>query len=438
MFKIFFPSLITQVLQFFRFPLEKNSKNHFYYIFLSSSSIILISSIGVNFFNYLFQISSARLLSIDSFGILQTVLNLIAIATIFTVIIRLQLTKVLTKLVSENQTKEAGALVKKTSLFITLLGGLSILFFLFIEYVFQFRFGLIQNWHIITVLIVTTLTFYLALSRSLMRAYLMFVAISLNSNLQAILRLIFTVPILLLSFKLNGALFAIVLSYLVTLIFSYLQLKDKLRGKITEKVNLNLITFSKESIQTMVGYLGLTALISVDMILVQQFLPSEAGYYAGLMLFGKAVVFTTTPFSTVLFPMIIKSENKNDQAKLFILSIILVALIGGGAVLIFKLFATTLVPLLLSKSYLSIVPYLPLYTLFITFYSISYVIINGLIALNKFSTSYAALVATIFQIAGIIFYHNNIEQVIMISLLSSIALTFFCIMALVLNAYRKN
>ena len=411
-------------------------KTKIYYQFFTSSSIIFLSTVGVNLFNYLFHLGSARLLSVESYGILQTILNLLGLTTILTVIIRLQITKELIQLIVDKKFSRAGSLIKKLSahLFCIML-ILFTLFFIF-EYLFDINFGLLLPQHIATLLLLTGLTYYLSLYRSMMHAYLMFGSIAINTNLQALLRLTIAVLLLLLGFKLVGVLIALVISYCIPLFASLIQLKDKLTGNLSEKVGINKRSFSIKSLHTMIGQLALTSLISTDLILVQYFLPNQAGLYAGLGLFGKAVLFTTTPLSTVLFPMII-SSSKKDGARIFIISATAIAIIGALAVIIFNMFAESLVKLLLSPSYLAISESLGLYITFIAVYCISNLIISGFIALNKYQLSYIALIATCIQIIGITLFHKDLHQIIYVCLITTFSLTTVCVASL-LNFYRSK
>ena len=265
----------------------------------------------------------------------------------------------------------------------------------------------------------------------------MFKAMAINTNLQAALRLIITIPVLLAGLKINGALAAIVMSYLITLLISFIQLKNKLRGNISDKIGINKIKFSKESIQIMIGQLGLTSLVSIDLIFVQHFLPNQAGFYAGLALFGKALLFASSPLNTVLFPMIISSEKK-QQAKLILFSILILTIICVLAFITFSLFSNILIQTLLSKSYLVVADLLPLYTIFIAFYCIANLVINVSIALNRYLTSYAAIIATLFQVIGIMYYHENLNQIIYVSLITTVILTVFCFGTLIDMFYRKE
>jgi len=353
-----------------------------------------------------------------------------------TVIIRLQVTKELTGLVANKKLAFAGSLTKKLNILTIVLTISALLIFLTLEYLMNLQFGLLQPWHIVIVIIVSGLTFNLAINRALMRAYLIFKAMAINTILQAFLRLIITTAILLLEFKLSGVLFALVSSYVLTLFSSFIQLKNKFAGNLSVKIGIDKVKLSRESFHTAIGQLGLTSLISIDLIMVQYFLPNQAGFYAGLSLFGKALLFTTTPFSTVLFPMII-SSNKKQQFKLLTLSIILISAISFFIFLIFNIFADILIRTLLSKSYLVVAENLSLYTIFIAVYCIANLIIGGFVALNKYVISYAALLATIVQIVGITFFHQNLNQVIYVSLITTTSLTIFCIIDFV-RVFRKE
>ena len=87
----------------------------------SNAIIILASSIISNILNFLFNLVTARNLSIEHYGILQTMLNLFNMINVLTVLITIQLLKQLANYISKKKYSSASALVNKSNLFVVAL-----------------------------------------------------------------------------------------------------------------------------------------------------------------------------------------------------------------------------------------------------------------------------------------------------------------------------
>lgn len=396
-----------------------------YFILLSSSSIILISSMLINFLNFLFHLVAARNLSVDDYGIFQTMLNLFNIITFLTVFVNTQITRQLTKYISKGNNFSASALVNKSNLGVAIIGLIILILFILINSITPIELGSVTSQNLAIVIILSILGYFLTINRALMRAHLLFTTFALNSNLHSVLKIIISVPLFFLGFKLSGVIFSLFLSSLLALLYSVWQLRGRFFLNVFEKIDFNVKNFMRESASTMIGVLGLTSLISTDLILTQHYLFQQAGYYAGLSLFGKGIILTTFPLSSVLFPFIISTKSNIVSNKLFKIAILGVFAIGISIFLVYLLIPKQIVSLVLSPSYLSIVPLLPYYSLSVFLYSISHIIVYGFTALEEYTPGYIVFLAAILQIIGILFFHDKLENIVTVSLLINIGLIVY-------------
>ncbi|MBI2028465.1 MAG: oligosaccharide flippase family protein [Candidatus Levybacteria bacterium] len=399
------------------------TSNHIYKNLLSGSLIIFTSSVLVNGFSFLFNLATARNLSVENYGILQTMLSLFYMLTTLTALVSIQLTKQLSKYTSRKNYSSASALVNKSNLFVIIVGVVSLSSFMIISNIGDISIGSVTSGNLFIVILLTTLGYLLSINKSLMRANLLFSALALNSIFQAVSKLIIFFPLLFLGFNLNGAIWSLFISGILTFLYSIWQLRDRLFINPFEKINFSVKTFTKESVYAIVGITGLISLISVDLILVQHYLTDLAGYYAALTLSGKAILLTTAPLSIVLFPTIINAKSNVVGKKLFKIAILGVFVLGSSVFLLYLLIPKQLVSFALSPTYYTIIPLLPHYSLSILFYTVSNIIVNGFIALDEFIPGYLAFFAAVLQIIGIFYLHDSLNNIVMISLFINIGLT---------------
>ena len=411
---------------------QKKDSTNLYNLF-SGSTILLISAVLANILSYLFHLGSARLLSVEQFGTFQTIITLINMLTVVTVVARLQLTKVLAALIAKQNEDLAAGLIGQATKVIAPAGiSITALVFLLSKTV-PISFGLITFDHLIVVSIITTLTLLIVIHRSYLRGSLKFFELAVSTQVQSALRLLLIIPLLYIGYKLPGALFGLLMAYLITYMFIRWQLRVPLKKALFKRSSIKLKLFGKEALYTMVGFVGLTSFISSDLLLVQYFLPEKAGPYAALMLFGKVMLFLTTPISSVLFPLLVSSE-KRERSKIYQVALVAVAAISLFVLLSYILVPEFLISTLLSPSYLVIAPLLPWYGLFIVIYVIVYAIVNAKIALEKYIPSFFVAAAAGFQALAIILFHDTLAQIVTVSL---IVATFTLICLLIYQKYEN-
>ena len=393
-----------------------------YFSLITSSSIIFASSILSNILNFLFNLVTARNLSIEHYGILQTMLNIFNIMNILTVLVTLQLTKQLANYISQRKRSSASAFVNKINLFVVIAGLITFIFFLLLNKILHISIGSVTSENLSFIILLFILSFPVTVHKTFMKANLLFMAFALNSVFQQTAKLIFSIPLLILGFKLQGVIWSLIISSILAFVYSVWQLRGRMFLNLFEKINFNVKTFTKESASTMIGFLGLTSLISTDLILVQHYIAQHAGLYAGLALFGKGLILTTSPLGTVLFPLIINAKSNLVGKKLFKIAIFGVFALGLSIFLIYMLIPKQIVGIALSTSYQAIVPLVPYYSLSILLYAVSYIIVTGFIALNEFIPGYIAFLAAVLQIVGIFYLHNSLYDIVTVSLFINIVL----------------
>ncbi|RJR16481.1 glycosyltransferase [Candidatus Microgenomates bacterium] len=162
--------------------------------------------------------------------------------------------------------------------------------------------------------------------------------------------------------------------------------------------------------------LSLVAFISFDVILAKHYLsPQDAGAYALLSLVGKMIFFVGSLFSQFIVPYASKEsgEGKNTKRTFTILMIPTLLATFSGFVLL-GLFGDLTVPLAFGDKVYPILNYLPLYTLSMVYFTIATNVISYHQVKKRYIFPILSIVLTIAQIAGIMFFHSNISQIVLV------------------------
>jgi len=220
----------------------------------------------------------------------------------------------------------------------------------------------------------------------------------------------------------RGSLGAIFLGSLLPYFLSFYPLRFLWAYKNGEKTEWR--EFFGFSTPVMLATLSLTSLYSSDVILVKHFFPSfEAGLYSAVSVLGKIVFFASGVVPAVMFPLVSeKFENGGEYSHFLNQSFFIVGGVSLLITIIYFLFPSLMLRTLYGDSYLKASVYLGVFAIFISFYSLSNLLVNFFLSIRKTQVAGICLFAAILQIILISLFHRNLLEVIRISLSISVLL----------------
>ncbi|KEZ92302.1 MAG: oligosaccharide flippase family protein [Nonlabens ulvanivorans] len=167
-----------------------------------------------------------------------------------------------------------------------------------------------------------------------------------------------------------------------------------------------------------------------DILLVKHYFEdTEAGLYASLALIGRVVYFMAWMFVMLLLPKVItlQKEGKETQSLLFkyvgYITLLCAFIIAGTA-----LFPELVVEILFGNAYTDIAPLLWKYAIATSLFAIANIFSYYFLSLGKYKPVIISGVMGLAQVVLIIFYHKNLEQVVLVQIL---AMTILMIMQVV-------
>jgi O-antigen/teichoic acid export membrane protein len=381
--------------------------------FLTSSLVFFIGSFLVGVGNYLYQLLTARMLTVEVYGELQ---SLLAILTVISVITG-TFSTVLTKYAADF--KAAGQLNKIYSLFLLSTKKTAVAAMLFFVgfvilsgYIAKFL-----NLTSVIPLIILGATFLFSFSNSInsgiIRGLQKFKELSIISVISALVKLLFAVLLIKLGFAINGAVGAVTVAALAGYIISFYPLKS-LFGRPKEAVRTKeIVQYSFPVFFTLL----FTALIgSLSIILVKHFFSAQtAGEFGALMILGNIIFFITGPIASVMFPMAADAHSSlNNPAKILKKAIYLTVLIGLTIVGCYFMFADFIVTVLIGSKFLMIGGYLGWIGLAMFLYSLVTLFSQYFLSVGKARGAYLVGVGAILQIIFIFIFHSDLWQIIWI------------------------
>jgi O-antigen/teichoic acid export membrane protein len=384
--------------------------------FFAGSAVMIIGSNAVNFLNYVYHLVMGRLLGPSSYGELATLFSLLSLLGI----IPLSLNLVIMKYVSSNKTKnQISNLVRwlNKKIFI----GVGIVFIIIsLSSPFFSSFLKINNpLFFIAVGIVFVSVTMMVFNRSILQGLLRFNSVVATLLTENGLKLLLGVIFVCLGFSVGGTMVGLLLATLITWFLTTYFLKDYFKNGRISAIDIKPMFFY--SIPVLIQSIAITSLYSTDVVLVKHFFsPHEAGIYAALSTLGKIIFFGTLPISAVMFPIVSKKYAlKENYQKIFLYSLILTCLISAVIVAVYWKLPDLAIKVLYGSSYLEATMLLVWFGIFMALFSLAYLFTNFYLSLGKVRLVVLPLLAALFQIAGIWFYHHNLYTVILISIIIS-------------------
>jgi O-antigen/teichoic acid export membrane protein len=410
---------------------------HFLKHELVSGSIYIFSgSIFGNFLAFILNLFLARSLSYGDYAIYSSLLSVITLAAIPSGSINTIIVKFAADFFAKEQNDKLKTLYL---LFFKFVLGLSLsIIFLFFLFAAPFRDYLrIDNiWYVIVCGFVISAFYLNTLNSAFLQALLKFKFMAFINVVGSILKLIVGVSLVVFGYKVFGGLGALFAMMFGMYLVSYLPLTKILKEKSLDKILIDTKQIFLYAVPTFISILFLTSFTSTDVILVKHFFsPSLAGYYAGLSLMGKVIFYFTFPIPMVMFPLLVKKHAKGLEFKsLFYLALGLVLLPAIAITAFYFIFPNFSINLFLGgKGYLSIAPYLGIFGIYLTIFSLVNVCVSFFLSLNKTNISIPVVLAAILQIILIYIFHSNFYQIIVVSLL-----TLVILLIILLYLFFKN
>lgn len=408
---------------------------------ITGSTVIFVGAMISNIFQFLFNLFMSRSLSVSEYGILASVFSVITLITLLPGSIAPTVMRFAgTYFSNEDYDKVRGLFFKMFR--ISFFFGISAFLLLFLFSGNISKFFKVDDPSIIVISgIIVFLYFLYVINQGLIQAKLSFKFLSVIAIISSFSKFILGVIFILMGMRVIGGVWSILLSYLILYIISFAPLRFLFK-KNTVMPSLKLNSLFSYGLPAAVTTFGLTSLITTDIILVKHYFdPVQAGYYAGLSLIGRVIFFFSSPISTVMFPLVVKQFTRGEKYEnTFKLSLLLVFLFSIGLTLFYAIFPEFIIKLFLrNESYLAIKPNLVIFGIFITLYSLLSVFVNYYLSIKKTGIYIPIISGAVLQVILIVIYHDNLPQVILLSLfVTSLLLLYFLVDYIKLRAVNDK
>lgn len=402
---------------------------------LLGSSVMLVGTMIANLGNYLYHLLMGRMLGPKDYGTLGALISLTYIASIVTTTLSTTIVRLVSRFKVKKDYQRIFLLLKQLTKGFLVLGLLFLLGFSLSQGLIGQFLHLTDSQPVILVGVLLIFSLLIFINQGILRSLLRFNFLSFNAVFGVGVKLAAAVVLVKLGFSVFGALIAIILGTLLPYLLSFYPLRFLYRYQET-KAKINWSEFFSYSAPVLVATLGMTSLYTTDVILVKHLFPAyEAGLYSALAVLGKIVFFASSTVPMVMFPLVSESyENGKSYRHFLTQSLGLVAGVSLLVTAVYFIFPQLMVRALYGSDYLPAASYLGIFAVFISLYSLSFLLVNFFLSIKRLKLALLPFLAAVLQIILIMIFARSTLQVIQIS----IAVTALLLVLLLLFYFRDE
>lgn len=406
-------------------------------LFKGSFIVFLGNGIG-SFFNYLYHLTSGRLLLPSQYGLLQSFVVLAYFFAVFTGAFSFAVINLVSK-VKETFVFTAIRELEKKAL------KMAFAFWVIFLVLFPFfkNFLHLKNFWVFFIFSLQVVFLFLStVYSSVLRAKLKFFEFSAIGVLSSFAKIVFSLIFILIGWQVMGALGGLIIAGVVAALLGwfwvrrYWQKSLSLSEKIEQERN-----FGQYLLLSLITNLALTSIYSTDILLVRHFFsPYLSGIYSATSVLGKIIFFAATSVLSVAFPLFTRFKDNSVKLRqtswLSFFFLVTICLLGITS---FKSFPDLIVSLLYGKEYKEAALFLPSFAVFISLFALLNLLVQFLLAQEEKAAAWLGGSSAVVQIFLILALHDNLKTIINNSIISVCLGLFLGLLILVktINGQRE-
>lgn len=396
---------------------------------LIKGSIILFLMIGIfNLFNYIFQMSMARLLGPADYSILAVLMSFVYIFSVPSETIQTVVSKYTSRFNINNSFGKMKDLLLRSLKKGVVISLITFLIFLPIAFLLS-NFLKIGVWLIILIGIFIFFTFTMPIIRGIIQGRKKFTSLGVNLIVESLIKIILAISLVLLGFKVYGAIGGLLISEVITFVLAFYAIKEVTSSK---RKSENYRGVYSTNFPILIMITSITLIYSLDIILARRFFsPILAGQYAFVSLIGKVILFSSSAIGKAMFPISSESFVKRKKTTgILKKSIIIVSLISGIALFFYLFFPEFIIRIISlgSDQYLGAANILFVVGLAFSFISLSNILITYNISINKMGkSSLFLLLFVLLEVILLSIFNSNLLEFSIALLFVSFAMLIYSI-----------
>ncbi len=334
--------------------------------FFRMNAIFFIGSMSVAFLNYLYYPVLGRLLPTETFGELQVIVSAFMQMTIILNVLSMIAVSILINQKSTHRARKTVAELEKVSIYMGI--GALVIVAATAELLRQaLKFDSATPFVAIMVVFIITIPF--TFRNAQLKAHADFTGTSLANAIGAGTKLILSVILVYCALETFGAVLGILGAQIIALVYSNARAQrygyDKVYLPRLTKPDMSLLRpYLPYAAFVLCLSLITTLQVSMDIAIIKYlFSPEEAGNYSAVATISRIIFFALSSIIGVLLSSVNVNEPHSTHWRVFLRSLLLAISVGGFVTLVFCLFPTHIMHMLMGSRYDVLTHLLPIISL---------------------------------------------------------------------------
>lgn len=388
--------------------------------FETNSMFLFCLLMIANVCNYFFQVILGNIMTVEDYGVVNTILGIVAILSVPTTIITMISARYTAMYVSLKNNRSVSSVLKFLFGFTLITAGT--LLFVGAIGIKQITglFGFSVFGYVAGALIISVANLAFSVTAGTLQGLKQFFYYGIQAILLGVGKLVLSIVLVILQFRVYGVITAIFIATLLSFMYGMIHIRSYLSN--IWKYNLvNIIDikeFCKYALAVIMAQGSIIAITNGDVLLVKiYFGDTMTGVYSSASVIGKIAMYVTTAIIAALFPMAVEKNQKNeDTFPLFQKAMIYGGAASVGAALGMNLLGNFVIGILFGERYNKAIPYLPYVCIYIVPLTFLTILMNYVLAVGKvkvFSISIFVGLIGILAMAAVM--HSSIEKIMIMS-----------------------
>ena len=385
---------------------------------LQHGSLLAAAAVASGGLNYAYQVFMGRALGPESYGVFGALFALFYLLTVLGRGIRFSASRFVAELAGRQH--EVAAFHRGLALRSFLFGcGLAAVLVATSPAIAHFL-GVGSAWPVVIVAATIPLSLAFTANQGALQGLQWFAPLGGYKILQAAVKLVAGVALVVAGYGVLGAFGALALAMLLAVVLTALHLRVRLPPRDASALDVGYDRAYRYAPPAILAGFCLTVPANVDVILVKHFFSgTQAGHYAAAAVLGKILLFMPMGISTALFPKVTSEHAGPDADRmdaLFDRALLYSAAIAGTGAAVYWFLPRTILSAFFGSAFVDAAPLLQWYGVAILGFVLAVVVLNFELARDRTRFVYLFAAVSIVEIGAIWLLHGTMVQVIQILL----------------------
>ena len=362
---------------------------------------------------YVFQVIMGRLLPVADYGLLATLMAVIGVIGVPLGAVSMMVSRQSSWYLATGKINSVGTMYWKVNKWIFWISVAAFLLTLPVSPLLKQYFGLASPSGYYIFILATIVALFSPVNSAVLQAKQDFRWLALNGATIHGFKIVFCSALVLLGFRLNGALMGLALAAVASWLMTYVPIRSAVSHPDRKPATFLSV---RGAVPVLLASLSFAVMVQLDMLLVKHYFEARlVGLYAAAAVMGKAVMYLPTAIAVSLFPMVADNESRSESSSHLLLNaIVLTFALSGTGALIYYLYPREIITLLYGPDYRVSADVLRYFGFAMLPMSLIYVAENFLIAKGRVVFAYLMMIAIPFILYAVHVCHDNLVDIVYI------------------------